>query len=83
MNVRRVPIAIASALALALILPAIPASASSIRSHVLTITDMPAGWSVTHHPSKGVTKVPCLSGLNKAAHGAHESSAAFTKGGSR
>lgn len=66
----------------ALTILSVPAAASpSVDSRLLSITDMPAGWSVTHHPSKGVTSVACLSGLNKAPHGGQEASAAFSKGG--
>jgi hypothetical protein len=50
-------------------LTAYPAGAASVKSRLLSVTDMPPGWTVTYIPtSSGVTSSHCLSSLHKLIH---------------
>lgn len=81
MTIRRIPISLAVAALALLMLPAIPASASSISSHLLTITDMPAGWSITHPTGRKPASSGCLAAVSTHTHDqAARATVAFAKG---
>ncbi len=63
---------------------AVPAGASAsppLRSRLLTVANLPAGWTVTSQPHKAATALPnCLTGAKKVGNDAGKVSVKFTAG---
>jgi hypothetical protein len=55
---------VGSVIAAALV--AAPVGASVLTAHMLSVTNMPVGWSATPKPSSGLMSVPCLSAFSRA-----------------
>lgn len=59
----------------------VSAVASPLKSHLLTVTDLPPGWSVTRPHKVAASSSPCLNAIHQSTQShSHRASVAFSKG---
>src|SRR5579862_7212705 len=56
------------------------ATSAQVKAKVLSLSDMPAGWSVDNPSSGGITRTGCIKALNSPGKGVVRAAAVFVDG---